>query len=172
MMDAACIAAIVAIGPLAASMPWLAEPLRAADRRVVVEETRDRDYLSRWMLRPSIVRKISGGDYNADFIADEFDAVLKSGARFFAVHVNGEGKGCIIFRPVDGRWEMHFCLSTWFTDTRKAVRAAMDAVGPNKVFVRYEGHRRAVTILLDDLGFDPGVQSGEWCIRNSTSTNY
>lgn len=124
---------------------------------ITVSETRDHALLARWLVRPSILRKLLGENYDVAHAQREFDALVDSSARFFAVSVLGEEKGVIIFKPVDLGWEMHLCLATWFTHTRMAVSQAIEALQGATVIASYDAGHRAVTRLLDDLGFNVGA---------------
>lgn len=139
-----------------------------------VEPTRDREYLRRWMLRPSVLRGVLRGlpPMAPAAIERDFDAVVRSPARFFAVHVDGEEKGCILFKQrEDATWELHICLATWHSTTRLAVKIAIGRMGPTTIHGDFCASNRAVMRLLDDLGFSapeifqPAWSTEPWCRR-------
>lgn len=124
---------------------------------ITVSETTDRELIGRWLMRPSILRKLLGSNQDAEHVHREFDSLMNTDAVFFAVHVSGDEKGVIMFKRVAGGWEMHLCLATWFTHTRMAVAQAIEALDACVVFANYDPERRAVTRLLDDIGFSAGA---------------
>ncbi len=119
------------------------------------------------MLKPSILKKILGDVFDPEVVKTEFDRVIDSDALFCAVSVDGNEKGCVIFKREGRKLEMHLCLATWFTHTRTVVALAIGAVSglADVILAKYESHRRAVDVLLDDLGFSPGNTSAGWRTR-------
>ena len=130
---------------------------------ITVKETRDTEYLRRWMLRPAFIRKM-GVATEANKLESAFQKITASGARFFDVRKNGSEKGCIVFCPIAGGWDIHTCLSTWWADTRVAIRDAIhQVIGPEDAIVaHYPEARRSIERLLDDLGFSTGAFDCGW----------
>ncbi len=133
--------------------------------KVEVSETRDPPFIRRWLLRPSFVRKM-GCDPDTPALPGACQQLIESDARFFQVLVQQVEKGCIIFQHVTDGWELHLCLATWFSDTRVAVRRAIELLGTEPVVIRYPSWRRALHRLMDDLGFQPGFSRDGWTMRN------
>jgi hypothetical protein len=142
------------------------------DGALKIEPTRDVELLRRWMLRPSFVASMAGAGLPiTDDLEASFVSTIRT-SRFFAVTRDGNERGVIIFKRSDpGVWELHLCLATWFTHTRVAVRSAIAQLcqSGERVAAFYAQSNRAVTQLLDDLGFSP-IRLREfagilWCDR-------
>lgn len=136
---------------------------------MIVALTRDSDFLRRWMLRPSFVKKMGGFPAGVDADA-AFSAMLASDARFFGVWDGAAELGCIIFRRIAEGWELHLCLATWWSKTRMALVAALAALSETggRVIARYDAMRRSIDLLLDDVGFSEGVTCAGWRTRELT----
>jgi hypothetical protein len=136
---------------------------------ITLTPTRDATFLRRWMLRPAFVRKMGVNECN-ESLESAFQTVLEADARFFDVRVDGEEKGCIVFVKMADGWQIHTCLSTWWTATRVAIREAINQVlrPDEKIVAHYPATRTAINRLLDELGFSTGAFESGWRTREFT----
>lgn len=128
---------------------------------IAVQPTEDEALMRRWLLRPAFFTRVGGAGHTPAALDAAFGALRHAKPRVFAVWVRGEEKGCIVFREGGGwrgRWELHLCLGTFFTHTRVALAEALRLMHGTAAIVEaaYPAARRALDLLLNDVGFASG----------------
>lgn len=111
-------------------------------------------------MKPGILRKtMDGAPPSTDEEIERRFIDIASSSRVYAVSVDGNERGVIIFTPISGGWNMHLCLGTWHTNTRRCVLRAIYLVasGGDTIHAVYCSSNRTVSALLDDIGFDAGI---------------
>lgn len=133
---------------------------------ITVTLTDDPVVIRRWLMRPSMLPRITRGypDLSSETVEKSFKTVCQKSKVYLATK-DGKEQGCVVLTPTQGGWELHLCLATWFSKTRGVVLRAiyLTASGGETIYANYCEGNEAVTRLLDDLEFDKGVTvKPEW----------